>query len=63
MATFSHTSSIIPVEVKEPVFDFVSSGLHQIERVLKGPRARQEVGRKPVTGSLDVKCNSNKLQI
>lgn len=43
MATFSHTSSIIPVEVKEPVFDFVSSGLHQIERVLKGPRARQEV--------------------
>ena len=43
MAAFSDSRELIPAEFKEPVADFLSSGLHQFERVLRGPRARDKV--------------------
>lgn len=43
MALYSHSNDLLPAEVTEPIADFLSSGMHQVERVLKGPRARSEV--------------------
>lgn len=33
----------LPEEVTEPLADFLTSGLQQVERVFKGPRPRMEV--------------------
>ena len=43
MAALSYADQLIPEDVKEPVADFLSSGLAQVERVFKGPRPRNQV--------------------
>ena len=43
MAALSYAEQLIPEDVKEPVAEFLSSGLAQVERVFKGPRPRKQV--------------------
>ena len=43
MAALSYAEQLIPEDVKEPVAEFLSSGLAQVERVFKGPRPRRQV--------------------
>lgn len=43
MAALSHNDDLIPAAVREPMADFLSSGLQQVDRVIRGPRARFEV--------------------